>query len=123
VGDSAAILSAPSVGGVVTELIGEIDALGIRFSDGKGIIVGRGAGQLKQLLGNGYGRRVFHMEVDGVRLEQCRIISPRMVFTYQRQQPIVELGFDDDEPDTYRTATPDLSDSADDTDRWPQQGE
>ncbi|MBW2455779.1 MAG: hypothetical protein JRI68_14780 [Deltaproteobacteria bacterium] len=119
-GDSAAILSAPTSGGASTALIGEIEAYGIRFGDGKGIIVGRGADQLKHLLGNGYGRCLFHMELDGIRLEQCRIISPRMVFTYQDSRPIVELGFDDDEPDTYRSGTPDITSTADDTDRWPQ---
>ncbi len=101
-------------------LIGEIEALGVRFGDGKGIIVGRGAHQLKHLLGNGYGRVQFHMELDGIRLEQCRILSPRMVFTYQESRPIVELGFDDDEPDTYRSGTPDIGLSADDTNPWPQ---
>ncbi len=101
-------------------LIGEIDDTGIRWGRHKGTILGAGAEQLRRLLGNGYGRRDFHMEFEGVRLESCRIISPRMVFTYELMRSIEELGFDNDEPDTDVSPPPDMMSSADDTDRWPQ---
>jgi hypothetical protein len=103
-------------------LLGEIDDTGVRYSEGRGIIDGFGAQQLKRLLGNGYGRKIFHMELAGVRLENCRVVSPSMVFTYQTLQRIEELGFEDDEPDTYVTLVDELADNGDDDgpDTWPE---
>jgi hypothetical protein len=102
-------------------LLGEIDGSSILYSEGKGTIVGDAAHELKKLLGNGYGRRQFHMELDGVRLEDCRVVSPKMVFTYRLIRRIEELGFDDDEPDTYVTSSQggDIALPEDDADTWP----
>jgi hypothetical protein len=123
-GGRVAILTAPTSGEMSTMLLGEIDDTGIRYGGRKGTILGSGGEQLRQLLGNGYGRHEFHMELEGVRLERCRIISPKMVFTYQLMRPIEPLAFDDDEPDTDVCAPPDIPSSADacadDTDRWPR---
>ena len=117
-----AILSAPTAGAEPTVLLGEIEDTGVRYSEGRGIIDGFGAQQLKRLLGNGYGRKIFHMELAGIRLENCRVVSPSMVFTYQTLQKVEELGFDDDEPDTYVTLVDELADNGDDDgpDTWPE---
>ena len=81
-------------------VLGQIDRQGVIFSDRRGAIVGHSAHQLRRLLGNGFGRVRFHMELEELRLEDCRVVSPHMVFTYRaevaaRDTDVEELAFED----------------------------
>jgi len=111
-GGEIAIVAADGLG----ELLGHIDDTGVVFDGGRGAIVGAGAEQLRRLLGQGYGRREFHMELRRLRLENCRIISPKMVFTYRWSRELEDEHTDEDVADTY----PELIDGPDTYPDWSQ---
>ncbi len=92
-GAKAAVIDS-SNGGTV---LGHIEDDAVSYAEGKGTIVGDSAMRLKEMLGRGYGRRVFTLLLAGSRLEGCRVISPHIVFTYDRMHVL-----DDDEaPPTF----------------------
>jgi hypothetical protein len=73
----------PANGGSV---VGHIDDDAVSHEDGRGTIVGEAASALKELLGQGYGRRKFHILRPASRLDNCRIVSPHVVFTYEKMR-------------------------------------
>lgn len=80
----AAIIDADHDG----KVIGHVDDDAITYADGRGAVIGRAAHELKELLGHGYGRRKFHLLLPAVRLEGCRVVSPHIIFTYERARDL-----------------------------------
>lgn len=70
------------------KVIGHIEDDAVTYADGRGAIVGPSAGVLKEMLGQGYGRRKFHILRAAVRLEGCRIVSPHVIFTYENAKDL-----------------------------------
>lgn len=92
-GAKAAIIDALNGGAV----LGHIDDDAVSFANGRGTIVDPAATKLKELLGQGYGRKKFHILLAASRLEGCRVVSPHVVFTYEE----MHLLDDDEAPPTY----------------------
>jgi hypothetical protein len=55
--------------------VGVFDADGLSYARGVGTWTGRGHQRLRELLGNGFMRKNFHLRIDDVRLFQCRIVE------------------------------------------------
>jgi hypothetical protein len=78
-GAKAAIIDAEVDG----KVIGHIDDDAVTYDGSRGTVVGQAGVALKEMLGRGYGRRRFHILLSAARLENCRIVSPHVVFTFE----------------------------------------
>ncbi len=75
--------------GAAPEVIGEIDGNDVVRGDGVGTITGPSLRKLIQVLGDAYGKRAFHMEIDDVLLTNCRVVrvGADITFHYMGSQP------------------------------------
>ena len=92
-GAKATIIDANNAGRV----LGHIADDAVNHDDGRGTIVGDAAAVIKEMLGQGYGRRKFHILRPASRLDGCRIVSPHVVFTYEKMRHLDV----DEAPPTY----------------------
>ncbi len=89
----ATIIDALNVGSV----LGHIRDDSVSHANGRGTVIGPAANVLKELLGRGYGRRKFHILRPASRLEDCVVVSPHVIFTYES----VRILDADEAPPTY----------------------
>lgn len=85
------------IGADDARVLGHIDDEAVSYGQGKGTVVGRAAHALKEMLGQGYGRRRFNLLLPASRLDGCRIVSKHVVFTYDSEHQL-DL---DEAPPTY----------------------